>query len=49
VDQAADRMHVYYGAADTTVALATASFSDVLAYVNACPPGDHRRVSDLLD
>ena len=34
-----DRLHLYYGAADTRIALATASCSDVLEYLLACPPG----------
>ncbi len=42
-----DRLFLYYGAADSTVALATASLSEVLAYVDACPQPDHRRASDL--
>ena len=34
-----DRLFLYYGAADTRIGLATASLSDVLAYLLACPPG----------
>ena len=34
-----DRLHLYYGAADTRIALATANCSDVLEYLLACPPG----------
>ncbi len=37
VDEAADRLDLYYGAADTVVALASASFSDVLEFVRHCP------------
>jgi predicted GH43/DUF377 family glycosyl hydrolase len=47
VDRAADRLNLYYGAADTSVALATAIFSDVLAYVERCPQPDRRRESDM--
>lgn len=40
VDEEADRLNVYYGAADSVVGLATASMSDVLALVRASPePG----------
>ncbi len=46
VDPEADRLHLYYGAADTSVALATARFSDVLAYVRSCPQPERRRESD---
>jgi predicted GH43/DUF377 family glycosyl hydrolase len=34
-----DKLFLYYGAADTRIGLATASLSDVLAYLLACPPG----------
>jgi predicted GH43/DUF377 family glycosyl hydrolase len=37
LDAAADRLSVYYGAADTTIAVATATFSDVLARVMRSP------------
>ncbi len=37
VDPPADRLDLYYGAADTVVGLATARFSDVLDYVRSCP------------
>jgi predicted GH43/DUF377 family glycosyl hydrolase len=32
-----DRLNVYYGAADTSVGLVTASIRDVLAYLESCP------------
>ncbi len=35
----ADKLFLYYGAADTRVGLATASCSEVLDYLLACPPG----------
>ena len=46
VDTVNDRLNLYYGAADTSVALATASFSEVLAYVDGCPRSDRRRSDD---
>jgi predicted GH43/DUF377 family glycosyl hydrolase len=49
VDREADVLYLYYGAADTSVALATAPFSRVLDYVCACPQPRHRRVSDRVD
>jgi predicted GH43/DUF377 family glycosyl hydrolase len=42
VDRGADRLNLYYGAADTVMAMATASFSDVLAFVQACPTPERR-------
>ena len=49
VEPGTDRLLVYYGAADTTVAVASASFSQVLEYVLACPQPRHRRASDHPD
>ncbi|MGD0019752.1 MAG: glycosidase [Candidatus Limnocylindrales bacterium] len=46
VDAERDRLMLYYGAADSVVALATARLSDVLAYVAAMPAPRHRRASD---
>ncbi len=37
VDREKDELRMYYGAADSTVALATAKFSEVLDYVLSCP------------
>ncbi len=37
VDAAVDRLDMYYGAADSVVGLASATFSDVLDYVRSCP------------
>ncbi|KRT64262.1 MAG: glycosidase [Chloroflexi bacterium CSP1-4] len=45
-DEGTDTLRVYYGAADTSVAVATARLSDVLAYVKSCPPPQRRRHSD---
>jgi predicted GH43/DUF377 family glycosyl hydrolase len=41
-----DRLNVYYGAADTSIGLATASIPEVLAYLESCPApsaGDPRQ------
>lgn len=46
LDEAADRLALYYGAADTSVALATAPFTDVMATVMASPLHLHRRHPD---
>ena len=47
-DPQTDRLLLYYGAADTVVGIATATFSEVLARVCASPrPGDP--ASDRLD
>ncbi len=46
VDAETDRLLLYYGAADTAVAVASATFSDVLAYVGSCPEPRRRRASD---
>jgi len=48
VDAVNDRLNLYYGAADTSVALATAAFSEVLAYVDGCPRSDRRRSGDAV-
>jgi predicted GH43/DUF377 family glycosyl hydrolase len=42
-DEAADTLLLYYGAADTTVSLATARLSAVLDYVLSCPTPERRR------
>ncbi len=46
VDDARDRLLLYYGAADTVVAVATARLSDVMDYVMACPAPNQRRRAD---
>jgi beta-1,4-mannooligosaccharide/beta-1,4-mannosyl-N-acetylglucosamine phosphorylase len=46
VDEAADSLHLYYGAADTVVGLATARFSDVLEFVRHSPAPRRRGTSD---
>ena len=42
VDDATDRINVYYGAADSAIAMATARLSDVLARVKTSPPAGSR-------
>jgi predicted GH43/DUF377 family glycosyl hydrolase len=32
-----NQLNLYYGAADCTVAVATANFSDILDYITSCP------------
>lgn len=46
LDQASGLVRLYYGAADTAVGLATASLSDILAYLRSCPAPQRRRRSD---
>jgi predicted GH43/DUF377 family glycosyl hydrolase len=36
-----DELHMYYGAADCTIAVATAKISDILEYILASPKVDH--------
>lgn len=45
-DPATDELRVYYGAADTSVAVATARLRDVLAHVKASPPPGRRPRGD---
>jgi len=45
-DPATDELRVYYGAADSSVAVATALLSNVVTYVRSCPKPDRRRFSD---
>jgi predicted GH43/DUF377 family glycosyl hydrolase len=48
VDPEADQIRLYYGAADTSVALATASYRAVLEYVLSCPrPDPHGHLEPL--
>jgi beta-1,4-mannooligosaccharide/beta-1,4-mannosyl-N-acetylglucosamine phosphorylase len=48
VDEAADLVSLYYGAADTSIGLATARLSTVLDYLQACPQPQRRRREDLV-
>ena len=45
-DEANDALLLYYGAADTSVSLATASLSEVIAYVLDCPTPERRRTAE---
>ena len=49
LDAANDQLLLYYGGADSVVAVATARFSDVLAVVMAAPVTAVRRTSDSAD
>ena len=40
VDREADELHIYYGAADSTVGLATAKLGEVVDYLESCSSGD---------
>ena len=45
-DPVTDRLSLYYGAADTVVAVASAAMQDVLAHMSQTPPPLHRRATD---
>ena len=45
LDEAGDQLRIYYGAADSSVGLATASLSEVLAYLRECPAPERRSIS----
>jgi predicted GH43/DUF377 family glycosyl hydrolase len=45
-DPTTDELRIYYGAADSAIALATATLSDLVAYVRSCPRPEHRRVAE---
>jgi len=47
VDEERDTLRVYYGAADSVVALVTARLSRVMEHVTAMPQPLHRRASDV--
>jgi predicted GH43/DUF377 family glycosyl hydrolase len=46
VDPATSELRVYYGAADSSIALASAALGDVLNYVRRCPVPGRRRATD---
>jgi predicted GH43/DUF377 family glycosyl hydrolase len=46
LDEPTGRLSMYYGAADTSIALATASLSDVLDHLRSAPRPLHRRLTD---
>lgn len=39
VQKETDELHLYYGAADCSIAVATANISDILDYILSCPEG----------
>jgi len=45
-DPVTDELRIYYGAADSAIALATATLSDLVAYVRSCPRPENRRVAE---
>ena len=49
VDSRSGRLDLYYGAADTSVAVASADFDQVLAYALACPRPDRRTAAPRAD
>jgi predicted GH43/DUF377 family glycosyl hydrolase len=46
LDEAADRLTLYYGAGDSVVGLAEARFSELMDYMAQAPLHQHRRVDD---
>jgi predicted GH43/DUF377 family glycosyl hydrolase len=46
LNEAADRLCLYYGAGDSVVGLAEARFSEVMEYMAQAPEHQHRRASD---
>ncbi len=48
-DEAADRLRIYYGAADSVIGLATARFSEVMARLHESPVPSNETASDLAD
>jgi len=40
VQKKADQVHLYYGAADSTVAVASAKLSECIDYVLTCPEAE---------
>ena len=47
-DPATDDLRLYYGAADSSVAVASARLSDVVTYIRSCPKPDRRRFFDRV-
>lgn len=45
-DEATDELRMYYGSADSSVAMASARLADILAYVRTCPRPDRRRTAE---
>lgn len=46
LDAATGQLRVYYGAADSSIAVATASLGEVLEYLRSCPRPLHRRYNE---
>jgi predicted GH43/DUF377 family glycosyl hydrolase len=46
LDEATDRLSLYYGAGDSVVGLAEASFGEVMEYMSRAPLYRHRRMDD---
>ena len=42
LDEATGKVKMFYGAADTSIALATANLRDLLTYIKSCPDEDRR-------
>jgi beta-1,4-mannooligosaccharide/beta-1,4-mannosyl-N-acetylglucosamine phosphorylase len=40
VHEETDQLNLYYGAADSSIAVATAKLSNCIDYVMSCPPGE---------
>jgi predicted GH43/DUF377 family glycosyl hydrolase len=40
VDEKTKELHLYYGAADCSVAVASANLDDIMDYVMTCPEGE---------
>ncbi len=40
LDEKKNEIRLYYGAADTVMAVATASFKNVMSYIKSCPKVD---------
>ncbi len=47
LDETGEELRLYYGAADTSIGLATARLSDVVDYVLQCPRPERRRHTDM--
>lgn len=46
LDEAADRLLLYYGTGDSVIGLAVARFSELMEYVKQAPLRRHRRVTN---
>jgi beta-1,4-mannooligosaccharide/beta-1,4-mannosyl-N-acetylglucosamine phosphorylase len=48
LDKATGTLRIYYGGADTCIALATAQLSEVLDYLSRCPAPAHRKRTGIV-